>query len=103
MVELCPARLAVVLAAGPLRHFWSGLGVLLRTDVAATSASVTDSSRRQIRTVEPRARSAAAPGSVRAQPFNHAEKAAAEVVIRLQMMPFLGVCSALTTRSPPYG
>ena len=92
-----------MLCAGPFRHFWWGVGALLRTDVAASPASVTDSSRRQIRTVEPRTRSAAAPGSVRAQPFNRAEKAAAEVVIRLQMMPFLGVCSALTTRSPPYG
>ena len=92
-----------MLAAGPFRHFWPRLGALVRTVVAASPASVTDSSRLQIRTVEPRARSASAPGSVRAQPFNRAEKAAAEVVIRLQMMPFLGVCSALTTRSPPYG
>ena len=92
-----------MLAAGPFRHFWLRLGALLSTDVAASSASVTDSRRRQIIAVEPRARSAAARGSVRAQPFNRAEKAAAEVVIRLQMMPFLGVCSALTTRSPPYG
>ena len=57
----------------------------------------------QITAAEPCTRSPAPLGSVKSQPFNRAPIATAEAVIRLQIMPFLGVCSALTTRSPPYG
>ena len=95
--------LAVVLAAVPFRHFSHVLRALLRTDVTAGLGTVSYTSSGQITAVEPCTRSASPLGSVGAEPFNRAPIATAEAVIRLQIMPFLGVCSALTTRSPPYG